>query len=147
MVRKIGFHPINSSSIPLQTAIYDKINLEGANLSDLPQQLKEKLEIWEQGKCIKSHEPNECEKGNKNYICRDEDMASCTGRLKCPACFRRLSAIAATGFFIPFSNNKLVEKYRSSIDKAKLPFRYESTMNFIKFLDWRDEDGKKQISV
>jgi len=83
---------------------------------------------------------------NDHYVESRRNINS-FGCLKCPACFRRLSAIAATGFFVPFSNHKIVEKYRSSIDKDKLPLRNESTMNFIKFLDWRDEDGKNQISV
>lgn len=72
---------------------------------------------------------------NNHYI---ESIKNITtyGCLKCPACFRRLSAISATRIFIPFFNGEIINKYRTSIDKKKLPYRYESTMKFIHFLDW-----------
>jgi len=65
------------------------------------------------------------------------------GRLKiygccsCPACFRRFAALSNANIFIPFRNDNIVDGYRGdAINKNIHPFRYFSTLEYIRFLDF-----------
>ena len=70
----------------------------------------------------------------KNY---NEIMKTITcGCLNCPACYRKLCALAGAGVFTPFMGIKMAIDYVEKIDKVEHPNRWQSAFEFANFLGY-----------
>jgi len=70
----------------------------------------------------------------KEYV---EIMKTLTcGCLNCPACYRKLCALAGAGVFTPFMGVKMAIDYVDRINKEEHPNRWQSAVDFANFLDY-----------
>ncbi len=71
-------------------------------------------------------------KWEDKYIQISEETV--VGCRRCPACYRRLCAIAGAGMYVPFINTDLVINYISKIDKNEFPHRYNAAVVYSNFV-------------
>lgn len=70
---------------------------------------------------------------NKYKLYKQDFMIGC---LQCPACFRKLSALAGAGIYVEFNNYEMIMNYCGSVNKNDYPSRHEAIKKYTEFNNW-----------